>query len=121
MPKILLAEDDTTMLTLLQTLLRMEGFETAALGETENVLDAIIREKPDAVLLDVHLTQGNGIEFLREIRLSPQLDQMLILMQSGLDLSEECLAAGADVFLLKPYMPDRLLAAIHQGLAKHQG
>jgi len=117
MPKILLAEDDPTMLSLLKTLLKMEGFETVSLGDEDNLLDVIYREHPDVVLLDVHLAQGNGVDLLREIRLDHQLDQVLIIMQSGMNLAEECKAAGANEFLLKPYMPDTLINAIKLGLA----
>jgi DNA-binding response OmpR family regulator len=116
MPKILLAEDDATMLSLLKTLLKMEGFDTVPLGERENVLEAVHREQPDVVLLDVHLTQGNGIQLLREIRLDHTLDQTLVIMQSGMNLADECKAAGANDFLLKPYMPDTLIGSIKQGL-----
>lgn len=120
MSKIMLAEDDVTMLSLLKTLLKMEGFETVALDERENVLDAIYRERPDIVLLDVHLVQGNGLDLLREIRLDSSLREMVIIMQSGMNLASECKQAGANDFLLKPYMPDTLISAIRNGLARSQ-
>ena len=105
MPKIMLIEDDPTMLSLLKTLLQLEKFETVTLGEQENALDAIYRDRPDAILLDVHLAQGNGVDLLREIRSDPSLHNIYVIMQSGMNLATECTAAGADNFLLKPYMP----------------
>lgn len=117
MPKIMLVEDDATMLSLLRTLLKMERFETVTLSEQENVLDAIYRDRPDAILLDVHLTQGNGVDLLREIRSDPSLHNIYVIMQSGMNLATECTEAGADNFLLKPYMPDALIEAIKTGLA----
>jgi CheY-like chemotaxis protein len=117
MPKIMLVEDDVTMLSLLRTLLKLERFETVTLSEQENVLDAIYRDRPDAILLDVHLTQGNGVDLLREIRSDPSLHNIYVIMQSGMNLAAECTAAGADNFLLKPYMPDTLIEAIKTGLA----
>ena len=120
MPKILLAEDDPTMLSLLKTLLKMEGFDTVPLGDRDNLMDVIYREHPEVVLLDVHLAQGNGVDLLREVRLDHTLDQTLIIMQSGMNLADECKAAGANEFLLKPYMPDTLIGAIKKGLANRQ-
>ena len=116
MPKIMLVEDDATMLSLLKTLLRLEGFETTTLSEQENVLDALHRENPDAILLDVHLTQGNGLDFLREIRSDHEFNNVFVIMQSGMNLTEECKTAGADAFLLKPYTPDSLIKTIRAGL-----
>ncbi len=116
MPKIMLAEDDVTMLSLLKTLLRLEGFETVILNEQENILDAVHREQPDVILLDVHLNQGNGVDLLREIRTDQRIDDVYIIMQSGMNMGTECKAAGANSFLLKPYMPDTLIGAIKAGL-----
>ena len=118
MPKIMLAEDDATMLSLLKTLLRLEGFDTTILSEEEDVLVAIQRENPDAILLDVHLTQGNGLDFMREIRSVPALSKVFVIMQSGMNLDTECKSAGADAFLLKPYMPDALIQTIRNGLSR---
>lgn len=116
MSKIMLAEDDPTMLSLLRTLLKMEGFETVTLGEQENVLAAIWREQPDLLLMDVHLTHHNGLDLLREIRAEVSLPYIFVIMQSGMNLETECKAAGADTFLLKPYMPDMLINLIKDGL-----
>jgi DNA-binding response OmpR family regulator len=117
MPKIMLVEDDLTMLSLLRTLLKLENYETVTLGEQENALDAIYRDRPDAILLDVHLAQGNGVDLMREIRSDSSLHNIFVIMQSGMNLATECKEAGADTFLLKPYMPDTLIEAIKAGLA----
>jgi DNA-binding response OmpR family regulator len=117
MPKIMLAEDDLTMLRLLKTLMQLEGFESVGLDDHENVLDAVYRESPDVLLLDVHLTQGNGLDFLRQMRADPRFDGLIVLMASGMSLKDECLAAGANEFLLKPFMPDTLINAIRSLLA----
>jgi CheY-like chemotaxis protein len=117
MPKVMLAEDDATMLSLLRTLLKMEGFETTILGVDEDVIEALHRDVPDIVLLDVNLTQGNGIDFLRRIRQDETLKSIVVIMSSGMPLAEECFDAGADSFLLKPYMPDTLISAIKDGLS----
>ena len=74
-------------------------------------------KKPDLVLLDVNLPQGNGIDFLRKIRQDDGLKNVVIIMSSGMALEEESIKAGAHAFLLKPYMPDTLINAIKHGLA----
>ena len=112
MPKILLAEDDHTMVSLLKTLLKMEGFDVVALDVHANVPDAVERENPDALLMDVHLGQQNGMDIVQAIRKNPALANVRIVMTSGLNVKDECLKYGADHFLLKPFMPDDLLKVL---------
>ncbi len=70
-PKILLAEDDVTMVSLLKTLLKMEGFEVVALQADADVPAAVRSEKPDVILLDVHLGPQSGLDILDNICNSP--------------------------------------------------
>jgi CheY-like chemotaxis protein len=109
MKKVLLADDDFTMVSLLKTLLKLEGYEVMTLlDKPGEVLDNIRNAKPDILLLDLYLGDRNGIEIVRNMRQDPELKNIRIVMVSGLDKTEECLAAGADKFLLKPYMPNEL-------------
>jgi len=112
MAKILLAEDDHTMIALLQTLLKMEGFEVSVADVDADVPALILREKPDVLFVDVHLGQHSGMEVVKSIRKDEQFANLRIIMTSGLDVREECLKHGANDFVLKPFMPDDLLALI---------
>jgi len=114
MPKILLAEDDHTMVSLLKTLLKMEGFEVVALDVDSDVPAAVQRENPRALLMDVQLGQQSGIDIVQSIRKNPALSHVRIVMTSGLDVREECLRLGANHFLLKPFMPDDLINLLKQ-------
>ena len=109
MAKILLAEDDKTMVSLLKTLLTMEGFEVLGLDVSADVPAAVQREDPDALFMDVHLGEQSGIEILETIRKNKDLADLRVIMTSGLDVREECIRLGANAFLLKPFMPDDLL------------
>ena len=109
MPKILLAEDDPTMVSLLKTLLTMEGFEIVALDAKSDVPAAIVKETPDNLLMDVHIGDQNGLEIIEKIRANPANESLNIVMASGLNVKDECLSRGANHFLLKPFMPDDLL------------
>ena len=109
MPKILIAEDDHTMVSLLTTLLKMEGFEVIGLDVYDDVPAAVEKENPDAILMDVHLGEKKGTEIAALIRKNPQFSAMNIVMTSGLNMKDECLKSGANHFLLKPFMPDDLI------------
>ena len=109
MPKVLLAEDDHTMVSLLKTLLKLEGFEVVELDVNADVPAAVQHENPDALLMDVHLGQQSGMDIVQAIRKNPALANVRIVMTSGLNVKEECLKHGANHFLMKPFMPDDLL------------
>ena len=109
MPKILLAEDDPTMVMLLSTLLKLEGFEVIALSATEDIPAAVLRENPASMLMDVNIGQQNGMDLVQAIRQNPANASINIVMASGYNLKEECLQRGANAFLLKPFMPDDLI------------
>ncbi len=119
MPKIMLVEDDATMLSLLSTLLGLEGYQVITLkkGQTlEDVFGTILQEKPSLVLVDVHLHNFNGMDLLVAIRQISELNDTRVVMSSGMDYTEECQKKGADNFLLKPYMPEDLIKMIRQTL-----
>jgi DNA-binding response OmpR family regulator len=118
MNKIVLVEDDLTMLSLLQTLLQMEGFQVIRVNEeVPSIIDLLRSEKPALALIDVHLRQISGIELLTQIRSQPDLKDIRVIMSSGMNFTIECREAGADNFIVKPYMPDDLINMIRQTLS----
>jgi len=114
--KVLLAEDDATMVSLLKTLLKMEGFDVVALQADDDVPAAVRAEKPDILLLDVHLLHQNGLDILDALRGSADTLNVRVVMSSGANVKEECMRHGANGFLLKPYMPDDLISILKQNI-----
>ncbi len=114
--KIILIEDDQKMLSLLVTLIGMEGYKAIPMRtpSPETIIETVEKEKPAAALLDVHLSDRNGIDILRAVHSIMAKHHVRVLMTSGEDLRKECLAAGADGFLLKPYMPGELIAWLNE-------
>ena len=119
MPKVMLIEDDHTLVGLLKTLLEIEGFQiTIPANPTALQICAVLRqEQPDAVLMDVHMRGANGLDYLREIRQEKDLDGIPVIMTSGMHLEEQCLAAGAAAFVLKPFIPDHLVSTIRKAIS----
>jgi DNA-binding response OmpR family regulator len=110
--KVLLAEDDVTMVSLLTTLLKMEGFQVVALHADDDVPAAVRRECPDVLLMDVHLSHQSGLDILEQIRKAEDTLKTRVVMSSGANVREECINRGANGFLLKPYMPDELITIL---------
>jgi two-component system, OmpR family, response regulator ChvI len=111
MPRLILLEDDRTMVTLLKTLLEMEGYQVHVLPDPDpnGLVQSIRSYSPDVVLMDVNLRKVSGLDLLLHLRQEPDLAGVRIMMTSGMDLRDQCLKAGADGFLLKPFMPDELI------------
>jgi len=117
MATILLIEDNTTIITLLKTLLELEGYRVMGANGKNNIYHTLRQESPDLVLLDIHLrandgTEISGYEILEYIRCNPELKNTRVVMVSGIDLHEQALKAGADGFILKPYIPNELMSSI---------
>lgn len=112
MSKICLIDDDPTMISLLKTFLGFEGYDVLPLGDGDSraqILDAIRRESPALALIDVNLRSINGLDLLGDIRQDAAVGAMRVIMSSGMNFRDRCLQAGADDFLMKPYMPDDLV------------
>jgi two-component system nitrate/nitrite response regulator NarP len=119
MPKVMLIEDDLTLVGLLRTLLEIEGFtiSIAERSDLDHIPQLIHADQPEVVLMDVHMRSVNGLEILRAIRQDPGLTRVRVIMTSGIDLGEQCLATGADGFMLKPYFPDALVKMIRENIS----
>ena len=116
MARVMLVEDDETMVSLLTTLLKIDGFEVLPVSPDQDVAAAVKSDCPDVVLMDVYLSDQNGIEILRSIRTNSGPCKPRVVMISGLNLREECMQSGADGFLLKPFSPDDLVGMLRQAL-----
>ncbi len=117
MVKICLIDDDPNMILLLKTFLGYEGYDVFSLGDGDqraHILDVLRRELPALALIDVNLRQMSGLDLLGDIRKDAALNEVRVLMSSGMDFKEKSLRAGADGFLMKPYMPDDLIDIIRK-------
>lgn len=112
--RLMLVDDDETMVGLLRTLLELDGFQVLQVTDPDAVMDRIQEERPDAVVMDVYLARVDGVELLRQVRATPEIAAIPIIMTSGMDVSDRCMDAGANGFVLKPYSPPDLIAMIRQ-------
>ncbi len=112
MKKLLIADDDKAMLGLVTTLLRLEGYQTVTETEANKVLNTIQEHQPDLVILDVHVAGEDTLDIVKELKADPALEKTPVMMISGMELRDQCLALGADDFILKPFHPQELLNRI---------
>ncbi|MCG7853386.1 MAG: response regulator [Methanosarcinaceae archaeon] len=112
MTKILVADDDTVMLGLLKTLLEMEEFEVTSVIRQDEILPAVEKEKPAMILMDFHLAGGNALNAIKNLKSNQIYQDLPVLVTSGMDCKDECMAAGANGFILKPFRPSTLIEII---------
>jgi DNA-binding response OmpR family regulator len=112
----MIVDDDRTMVSLLKILLEMDGFEVIDESRRGHVVPTVMDKQPDIVLMDVFLSDGDGMELLKLIRQAQLQKPVKVIMTSGMELSEQCRQAGADDFLLKPYTPEQLAQVINNNL-----
>src|SRR4051794_10597090 len=119
--RIVVIDDERPILMTLEALLKRNNFEvnlanTAAIG-----LNAIRRERPDLVLLDLGLPDADGIDVLRELRSEfGDLQVIVLTAHDTLANAIESIKLGAFHFISKPYSPEELLNVIGRALEQRQ-
>jgi DNA-binding response OmpR family regulator len=116
MPKrILIADDEPNIVISLEFLMTQAGFEVESVGNGEAVLDAVARNPPDVLLLDVMLPVRDGFEVCQTIRQNPSFVGLKIVMLTAKGRDTEVakgLALGADAYVTKPFATRELLATV---------
>ena len=103
---ILIVEDDPAQRELFQELLRTEGYAVEAAPDRTRGLARIEAGGVDLVLLDLVLPDGNGLDLCRQIRVRARERHLPIIILSVAGAGHtphDCLAAGADDFIEKPF------------------
>lgn len=93
-------------------LLEMEGFAVDSASTGAAALALTEQQSPDVVMVDYHLNDMTGLELITKLRERDHLSATPVLVASGRDIEPEARKAGATEFLLKPFEPDDLIAAL---------
>lgn len=104
----MIVDDDRTTVSLLQTLLELDGFEVIVVSRGMDVLPKAEQTHPDVFMIDYHLTDVEGVDVIRDLRKHEHFADVPIVMASGLDVSEAAMMAGANEFIIKPFEPSDL-------------
>jgi two-component system KDP operon response regulator KdpE len=116
--RVLVVEDEARILRALSALLRAAGYESAGAETATDALQAAALRPPDAVLLDLRLPDGSGLEVCRQLR---EWSEVPIVVVSAVGDEAEKIAAldaGADDYVTKPYAPGELLARLRAVLRR---
>jgi CheY-like chemotaxis protein len=124
-PVVLIIDDDPDICGLLKMYLKLEGFDSRAAGNREEILAELRRPPlPDVVILDVHLPDADGFDILHRMREHPVLKGLPFLMLTGEATREAVLKGilgGADGFVTKPFDIHHLVRAVKAVLGLLEG
>ncbi|WP_296270481.1 response regulator transcription factor [Pseudomonas sp. UBA6323] len=119
MSRLLLIDDDQELCELLASWLTQEGFQVTACHEAGGARQALALQAPDAVVLDVMLPDGSGLELLKQLRGEHPELPVLMLSARGEPLDRILgLELGADDYLAKPCDPRELTARLRAVLRR---
>jgi len=116
-PKILLIDDEQSIIETLSVLLKKEGFEVlAALSGTEGI-ERFGEARPDLVLTDVRMPKVSGVDVLEAIReRDPTTPVVLMTAQASLQSAIQAVNLGATHYVQKPFSNEELIAILRRSL-----
>lgn len=118
--KILIADDEPNILISLEYLLKREGYEVVLARDGQEAMDAIHRERPALVLLDVMMPSKTGFDVCCEVRSSEAVRETRILMLTAKGRDTDVakgLALGANAYMTKPFSTRELVQKVRELLA----
>ncbi|MBE2249806.1 MAG: response regulator transcription factor [Myxococcus sp.] len=119
--RVLVVEDDLSILTGLSMSLRYEGFEVLQAQDGKAGLQKALDEAPDLMVLDIMMPQLNGYEVMEELRKRGSTLPVIVLSARGMERDKVTgLDLGADDYLVKPFGLQELLARIRSVLRRRE-
>ena len=123
MRQVLIVDDEPNIVVPLQFLMEQNGYQTLVAQSGEEALEAISKEEPDLVLLDIMLPGIDGFEVCEIVRLKPEWRhiRIIFLTAKGRDVDiAKGLVLGADEYITKPFSNQQIIDAVTKLLQKPQ-
>jgi DNA-binding response OmpR family regulator len=117
-PRVLVVDDEESILDFVEMGLRYEGFEVELAHDGPGALEAVARRRPDLVVLDLNLPGLDGLDVCRRLRQSSDVPIIMLTARGEVDERVEGLEAGADDYVPKPFKFKELLARVRAVLRR---
>lgn len=122
--KLLIADDEPNILISLEFLMKREGYDVVLARDGQEAIDAIHRERPALVLLDVMMPIKTGFDVCHEVRGHDAIKDTLIIMLTAKGRDTDVakgLALGANAYMTKPFSTKELVQKVQQLLQGEPG
>ena len=117
-PRVLVVDDEPQIVRGLRVILRNAGYRVEEATTKQEALDAVSVRPPDAIVLDLVLPDGSGVDVASEIRRWSQVPIVVLSALADEQQKVRALDAGADDYVTKPFGSDELLARIRAVLRR---
>ena len=124
MSKILICDDEASILSILEFTLVTEGYQVVTARDGDEALAMAAAEDPDLIVLDVMMPRRNGVEvchLLKSGRDTAHIPVVLLTAKGRREDREAGQQAGADSYIAKPFSPQRLVERIQSLLGVRKG
>lgn len=113
--QVLIIDDDTDLLEILQETLEMENYRVATATNVIGASEQLAGKLPDLIILDLVLPDGNGFEFCHRITSDPATSSVPVLLLTGKNSLDDRLSGfltGARKYITKPFDLDDLMESV---------
>ena len=113
--KILIADDEPNILISLEYLMKRAGYEVHVARDGQEALDALRRERPRLILLDVMMPKKSGFEVCQELRADEAIKDTLVLMLTAKGRETDVakgMGVGANAYVTKPFSTRELVQKV---------
>jgi two-component system KDP operon response regulator KdpE len=115
---LLLVDDEPQIRRVLQTTLCEAGYDVILTKNGQEGINAVVREHPDLVLLDINLPDMSGFDACKMIRVSFAGPILMVTVRNSVRDKIDALDAGADDYIVKPFAMGELLARVRAALRR---
>jgi two-component system, NtrC family, response regulator len=117
--KVLIIDDEEKLRNLLARLIKLEGYSIIESGNLKTGLKAIDKEDPDVILCDVKLPDGNGVDFIREVKTKfPLIEIILLTAYGNIPDGVQAIKNGAFDYLVKGDDNDKIIPLLSKAFEK---
>jgi DNA-binding NarL/FixJ family response regulator len=117
--RLLLIDDDPNLILLVKDYLEFRGYEVITAENGREALEVLEQEIPDLIICDVMMPEMDGYSLVEHVRKDPRINWIPVLFLSAKGQSADKvkgLNTGADVYMVKPFEPEELVAQVEAAL-----
>lgn len=123
-PTVLICDDDPLLIELMEFRLKARGYQVVTASDGAQALKAAADAEPELIVLDAMMPQMDGFEVLTRLKADERLGAIPVVMLTARKSERDIVSAldrGADDYLVKPFIPEELIARLSRLLARRGG